>query len=781
DLNPDRLIYSVFEGNSEVAADDEARELWKKIAGVGDSQILGFGMKDNFWAMGDTGPCGPCSEIHYEMDRSLPCSNETAGKSCEGPNCDCDRWVEIWNLVFMQYERSSDGVMTPLPKPSIDTGMGFERVSAVIQGKTSNYEIDLFRDLIQDTSNLFPNREYGKDTDTDISLRVIADHIRASGFLIADGVYPSNEGRGYVLRRIMRRMIRHARVLGADSPLVHKLIPTLVRLMGDSHPVIREKEKIVMDAVSREEETFLATLDRGMALLDSEIAKLSGDTLPGATAFRLYDTYGFPPDLTEIITQSRAISLDHDGFDEEMKKQQERSRGASDFSADEVVKIDVTTSTEFVGYKELSCNARVLDQGSFGEGDNTQQFIVLDRSPFYAESGGQVGDRGSISNGDSLFDVSNTKKNAAGVYIHLGSIRQGSISDFSPESEVTAQANRSERLATERNHTATHLLHGALFEVLGDHVQQAGSYVGPDRLRFDFNHTKAVSRDEIERIEEIANSSVIENLAVATNTLPIEDAKKLGAKAFFGDKYSDMVRVVSIQGARAYNLQEGDAVSLEFCGGTHVRNTGEIGLTKITSESAIASGVRRLEAVTGMAALKNAAGMNAHLSDACQTLSTSPESFNERLGKFIQEKKKTDKELSKVKTQAALSNADSLIEKASEVKGIKVISEFIADLDQATLRSMTDSLSQKLGEGIVVLGSTPESSKGQKSAALCVRVSKNLTDRIKAGDIVGQMAQICGGGGGGKPEIAQAGGKKPENVPDAINQSSNIIEELLHS
>lgn len=505
-LDASRMIFTVFAGQDGIAADEEARDLWRKIAGVTDDRVIGLGMKDNFWAMGDTGPCGPCSEIHYFLGDDIHCAEVAAGRSCLGPACECDRWMEIWNLVFMQYERTADGAMTPLPAPSIDTGMGLERVTAVIQGKRSNYDTDLFQTLIGEAGGLVGKR-YGSNAADDVSMRVIADHLRASAFLIADGIYPSNEGRGYTLRRIMRRMIRHARLLGRHQPVVHAMTPVLSRLMGAAHPVLAERAAIIQQAIRREEETFLVTLDRGIALLDDAIKTLPDRVIPGALAFRLYDTYGFPPDLTAIIARDRDLAVDQPGFDAEMAAQKDRSRKSSSFEAAGEIESSIGSPTEFVGYDELESDARVLEILPAPE-DRFR--VVLDRSPFYAESGGQVGDRGVILGENAEYLVERTEKNARGVWFHVGTFTRGR---FAPDDTVRGSVDRGSRIATERNHTATHLLHAALRETLGDHVRQMGSYVGPDRLRFDFAHFQAMTPEEIRRIESIANDVVRADLS----------------------------------------------------------------------------------------------------------------------------------------------------------------------------------------------------------------------------------------------------------------------------
>jgi len=770
-LDKNRLIFTVFGGGDGVAADDEARALWRKIAGVSDDKILSLGIKDNFWSMGDTGPCGPCSEIHYHLGDHFPCEREAIGKKCLGPACDCDRWNEIWNLVFMQYERSADGTMKPLPAPSIDTGMGLERVSSVLQGHSSNYDTDLFSRLISAISDK-AEKKYGVNAETDVSIRVISDHIRASSFLIGDGIYASNEGRGYVLRRIMRRMIRHGRLLGMTKPFAFELVPILAEEMGSAHPVLSERLEIITDAIRREEELFLTTLDRGMNLLETEMRSLPEKKIPGRIAFLLYDTYGFPPDLTALIAESKGYKVDEKGFEEEMSKQRERSKEASDFSAKQNIVITHNTPTEFVGYTELKCEAILLETVSIGEG---LYVFILDRTPFYAESGGQIGDSGNILFDDCEYKVETAKKTAGGVYLHFVKTDLDA-----PEcgSRVIAKVDRETRLSTERNHTSTHLLHAALRKILGEHVQQAGSYVGPDRLRFDFSHFKAMTEKEIAQVEAEMNAYVIENLPVSTKVYPIDEAKKLGAMAFFGDKYGELVRVVSVQGTASY-LPDNLTISREFCGGCHVRRVGEIGMVKIISETAVSSGMRRIEAVTGSKAVEEIIRSANLLVSLSKRLSTPQEELPARIEKMAEEQKKSEKELSRQKAELAMLQAEDKIKTAIKICGSSVMALVMEELDPGTLRNVSDRLIKAMGSGIVVMGSQPSDEDGNKKAALVVQVSKDLTSRIKAGEIVNRLARICGGGGGGRPDMAQAGGKDALKVPVAISAVPEIIKELL--
>jgi alanyl-tRNA synthetase len=770
-IDPGKMLFTVFEGADGIPADDEARALWRRIAGVGDDRILGLGMKENFWAMGETGPCGPCSEIHIHLGDDLPCARAAAGQACLGPACDCDRWNEIWNLVFMQYERRGDGQLVALPAPSIDTGMGLERTAAILQGKRSNYDIDLFARLLGAIGDLAGTR-YGADAAADVSLRVIADHIRASAFLVGDGVYPSNEGRGYVLRRIMRRMIRHGRLLGLREPAIFGLAGILGEEMGRAHPILIERAAIIADAIRREEELFLATLDRGIGLLDESLSKSHDRLIPGEVAFRLYDTYGFPPDLTALIAAERGFTVDEAGFAVEMDRQRERSRGASHFAAAGALESAVETPTEFLGYDRIALEARVL---AVEPGEADAPWIVLDRTPCYAESGGQIGDRAAFDAGGTTLAIADTRKNGRGVFFHR--LAPGATAP-AIGATVTIEVDRERRLATERHHTATHLLHAALRAVIGPHVQQSGSYVGPDRLRFDFSHHQAMTPDEIRAVEDRANRVVIEDLEVTKRVLPIEEARALGATAFFDEKYGEFVRVVSIEGTAGYQ-SEPIVATREFCGGTHVRRSGEIGLIRIVSESAIASGVRRIEAVAGGEAFRVAAEREALLGKLGGRLSAPAEELEARIVALLEERKRLGRELETARLAAAMGEAEAALGAPISVGGIALVPFFIENLDPAALRQLSDRMIKKLGAGIVVVGSNPANEKGERKAALCVQVSRDLTPRIKAGAIVGALARLCGGGGGGRPEMAEAGGKDAAKVAEAIRQAPAIITELL--
>lgn len=773
-LDPTRMLFTVFQGNEAIAADNEARKLWRQIAGVADDRIIGLGMADNFWAMGETGPCGPCSEIHYFLGDDIACEKEAAGGRCDGPACDCDRWTEVWNLVFMQYDRSADGTLTPLPRPSIDTGMGLERIAAVIQGKRSNYEIDLFQSLIAAAGDLTKTK-YGKEKSSDLSLRVLADHFRASAFLIADGIYPSNEGRGYVLRRIMRRMIRHARLLDVHEPVVYRLMKCLTESMGSAYPILDQKAVVISDAIRREEEAFLATLDRGMGLLDEEIANTSRGQLDGALVFKLYDTFGFPPDLTEVIARERGMTVDQAGFDREMAEQRERSRKASTFAKEGGTRSKIETATEFLGYTKLESDSTVLE-ALIGEDATAEEArVILDRTPFYAESGGQVGDRGVLVSGNSKFIVKRTEKDSRGVYAHVGNFDGP---PFAAGATVRASVDRDARIATERNHTATHLLHAALRKTLGDHVQQAGSAVGPDRLRFDFSHFSAMTPEEIAKVERDANDGVIADLDVTTQVLPIEQARTLGAMAFFGDKYGDLVRVVSVEGVPGH-ASVSRVASREFCGGTHVRRSGEIGPIQITVETAVAAGIRRIEAVTGDGALRVIQERDRTLTAISQRLTVPSPEIPARLEQVLEERKKMLKELARMRVDLALTSTAEIAKNALLIEGIPVAAIFMDELDKPTMRTVADKLLKSLGSGIIILGTCQADENGQKKAGLLVQISKELTAKIKAGDVVSRLAKMCDGGGGGRPEMAEAGGKNGAMAAAAVKAAPDIVRELL--
>lgn len=761
-LDEDRLIITIFND------DDEAGEIWKEKIGLAEDKIIKCGEKDNFWSMGDTGPCGPCSEIHYDQGPSVGCGRPECDVECE-----CDRYLEIWNLVFMQYNRDEKGVMTPLPKPSIDTGMGLERLAAVVQGKASNYDSDIFTGIFSHIEEM-SGRVYGDAESDDISMRVIADHIRATTFLISDGVLPSNEGKGYVLRRIMRRAARHGRRLGMTKPFLHLTAGAVADEMGDAYPALIEARAYAARVILAEEERFLSTLDHGMKLLDDELEKLKKDNslvLPGDIAFKLYDTFGFPLDLTEDILKEEGMTVDNEGFDRSMETQKNAARQAWSGSGEDKVS-DVYTSlakegitgTEFTGYKELETEATVaaiikdgVSVDSAMEGDEVE--IITDKTVFYAESGGQKGDQGLITNNSGAISISitDTKKPLGDLSVHRGKVKKGSVKKGD---KLLLKVNAANRAATSRNHTATHLLQAALRQVLGDHVKQAGSLVGKDRLRFDFTHFTSLSAQEVSRIEEVVNQQIWENSPVDTELLSIADAKAKGATALFGEKYGDEVRVVTVPD-----------FSMELCGGTHVGQIGEIGPFKILSEGGIAAGVRRIEGSTSAKAYKTSIERENELKDIGALLKGQPGDIIKKVEALLQKQKVTEAELGKLKDRLASSGSDDLMGKVIDAGGIKLLSTEIEGADGKTLRTMMDSLKGKIGSGVIVLGSSADD-----KVSLIAGVTKDLTDRFHAGKIIGEIAPIVGGKGGGRPDMAQAGGKDVSKLGEALGAVKGIIE-----
>lgn len=736
-LPPERLWITVY------TEDDEAADIWLKEIGADASRFSRCGAKDNFWSMGETGPCGPCSEIFYDHGPEIP------GGPPGSPEEDGDRYVEIWNLVFMQYNRDAEGNLTPLPRPSVDTGMGLERLAAVMQGVHSNYEIDLFVRLIEAAA-----RFTGCADRENKSLRVIADHIRSAAFLITDGVTPGNEGRGYVLRRIMRRAIRHGYQLGCTTPFFHRLVSPLVAEMGAAYPELVAAREHVERIILLEEERFAETLEHGMRLLDEAIAGLSDARIPGETVFKLYDTYGFPTDLTADIARERGLTLDMDGFEQAMAQQRERARAASQFGGAAALEIDVQGETEFCGYERLQEEATVVaiysadgsrDQLAAGE----EGLVVLDLTPFYAESGGQVGDRGWLVGEGGRFDVLDAQKKGEGAVCHLGRVAEGVLS---VGDRVDARVDGERRRATALNHSATHLLHAALRQVLGEHVQQKGSLVGPERLRFDFSHYEAVSREQLLEIERMVNREVRENHLVETRIMSLDDAKASGAMALFGEKYSEQVRV----------LRMGD-FSTELCGGTHVKAVGDIGLVKIIGENGIASGVRRIEAVTGANALDWIEADEDRLIRLAGLLKGGRDDVDQRVVALLERSRRLEKELEQLKAKLASSAGQDLASQAIVIDGIKVLAARLEGADSKALRVTLDQLKDKLGSAVVVLAT-----EGDGKVSLIAGVTKDLTDRLKAGDLIREVAEKVGGKGGGRPDMAQAGGNDPAGLPAAL-------------
>ncbi len=736
--------------------DDEAFDLWKNISGLPESRIVRIAGSDNFWQMGDTGPCGPCSEIFYDH------GDKVWGGPPGSPEADGDRYIEIWNLVFMQFEQFEDGKRVPLPRPSIDTGAGLERVAAVLQGKRDNYDIDLFVSLIRAISDLTGASPHGQHK---ASLRVIADHLRASSFLIADGVLPSNEGRGYVLRRIMRRAMRHAQLLGAREPLMHRLVWALVREMGQAYPELVRAENLIEETLRLEETRFRKTLERGLAILDEKSASLKqGDMFDGDTAFTLYDTYGFPLDLTQDALKSRGIGVDVAAFSDAMDRQREKARSAwagSGEAATESVWFPLREklgATEFLGYETETAEGVVAALVRDGQEVETLKAgesgaIVLNQTPFYAESGGQVGDTGTMLGEGARFRVTDTQKKAGDLFVHLGTLEQGTLKLGSALQLDVDQARRS---AIRRNHSATHLLHEALRQVLGDHIAQRGSLVAPDRLRFDFAHPKPISPEELARVEDIANEVVLENDEVTTRLMALDEAREAGARALFGEKYGDEVRVVSMgKGAREHG-QNALGWSVELCGGTHVRRTGDIGLISVTGESAVASGVRRIEALTGRGARKHANDVIGLAKTAAVELRTTLEDVPARIAALLDERKKLERELSDARRKLAMGGASGDgTAGVREVGDIKLMARAVEGIEMKDLKSLADDGKKQLGSGVVaIVGVT-----GDGKAGVVVGVTNDLTSRYNAVDLVRVASEALGGkGGGGRPDMAQAGG-----------------------
>jgi alanyl-tRNA synthetase len=732
----ERLWVTVFR------EDDEAERIWTEEIGIDPTRCTRMGEQSNFWQMGDTGPCGPCSEIFFDH------GPEIAGGPPGSPDEDGDRYVEIWNLVFMQYERSIDGVLTPLPKPSVDTGMGLERVAAVMQGVHSNYDIDLFKALIQAAAAVTETTDLESS-----SLRVIADHIRASTFLVIDGVVPSNEGRGYVLRRIIRRAIRHGHKLGQTKPFFHQLVPTLVREMGSYFTELVSGEARAMQVLAQEEERFAETLTRGMALLDAETAKLSTSVIPGETVFKLYDTYGFPADLTADVARERGLSIDQAGFEAAMEAQRQRGQAASKFGADLHGGVKLAGKTHFSGYEQLAGEGIVTGLIADGkvvdvvhQGQRAQ--VVLDHSPFYAESGGQMGDAGLLSGANARFLVTDTQKLGL-AHAHVGVLESG---ELRVGDGLVAQVDAERRRALALNHSATHLLHAALRKVLGTHVQQKGSLVAPDRLRFDFSHGQAVTPEELRRIERLVNEAVRANARAETKLMAFDDAVAAGAMALFGEKYESEVRVLSL----------GD-FSVELCGGTHVERAGDIGLFKIVSESGVAAGIRRIEALTGEAAYNWVVETEQRLRDVAGLVRGGREDVDAKVRELIDRARRLEKDLQQAKARLASGQGGDLSAQAMDVSGIKVLAAKIADADAKSLRSAVDDLKAKLGSSVIVLATVQDG-----KVVLVAGVSADLLTRLKAGDIVGSVAAQVGGRGGGRADFAQAGGTQPENLEPAL-------------
>ncbi|HHV9589553.1 TPA: alanine--tRNA ligase [Escherichia coli] len=742
-LPKERLWVTVYE------SDDEAYEIWEKEVGIPRERIIRIGdnkgapyASDNFWQMGDTGPCGPCTEIFYDH------GDHIWGGPPGSPEEDGDRYIEIWNIVFMQFNRQADGTMEPLPKPSVDTGMGLERIAAVLQHVNSNYDIDLFRTLIQAVAKVT-----GATDLSNKSLRVIADHIRSCAFLIADGVMPSNENRGYVLRRIIRRAVRHGNMLGAKETFFYKLVGPLIDVMGSAGEDLKRQQAQVEQVLKTEEEQFARTLERGLALLDEELAKLSGDTLDGETAFRLYDTYGFPVDLTADVCRERNIKVDEAGFDAAMEEQRRRAREASGFGADYNAMIRVDSASEFKGYDHLELNGKVTAlfvDGKSVDAINAGQeaVVVLDQTPFYAESGGQVGDKGELKGANFSFAVEDTQKYGQAIG-HIGKLAVGSLK---VGDAVQADVDEARRARIRLNHSATHLMHAALRQVLGTHVSQKGSLVNDKVLRFDFSHNEAMKPEEIRAVEDLVNAQIRRNLPIETNIMDLEAAKAKGAMALFGEKYDERVRVLGM----------GD-FSTELCGGTHASRTGDIGLFRIISESGTAAGVRRIEAVTGEGAIATVHADSDRLSEVAHLLKGDSNNLADKVRSVLERTRQLEKELQQLKEQAAAQESANLSSKAIDVNGVKLLVSELSGVEPKMLRTMVDDLKNQLGSTIIVLATVAEG-----KVSLIAGVSKDVTDRVKAGELIGMVAQQVGGKGGGRPDMAQAGGTDAAALPAAL-------------
>ena len=747
EIPKDRLWVTVY------TEDDEAERIWVEEIGIDPTRCTRLGEKTNFWAMGDTGPCGPCSEIFYDHGPEIP------GGPPGTPEEDGDRYVEIWNLVFMQYDRSSDGVLVPLPKPSVDTGMGLERVAAVMQGVHSNYDIDLFKALIRAAADITGTEDLQSS-----SLRVIADHIRACTFLIVDGVVPSNEGRGYVLRRIIRRAIRHGYKLGQTQPFFHKLVSSLVREMGSYYTELVSGETRTAQILAQEGTRFAETLATGMALLDAEAAKLTSSVIPGETVFRLYDTYGFPPDLTADVARERGLTIDQAGFDVAIEAQRGRAQAASKFGGGLRDSVKLSGKSDFSGYDRLADKAQVTSLifdaavlDTLRPGQEGQ--VVLDHTPFYAESGGQIGDAGVLKSTGARFIVRDTQKIGASI-AHIGMLKSG---ELHVGDVVDAQVDGERRKAIALNHSATHLLHAALRKTLGKHVEQKGSLVAADRLRFDFSHTQAVTPDELRRVEELVNVAIRENAPVETRVMALDEAVAAGAMSLFGEKYDSDVRVLSI----------GD-FSMELCGGTHVERAGDIGLFKITGESGVAAGIRRVEALTGRGAYEWVVHTDQVLRDIGAILRGSREDVDEKVRELVERSRRLEKEVQQLKSKLASGQGGDLSSRAKDVGGVKVLAAQIDGADVRSLRDAMDQLKSRLGSSVIVLASVQEG-----KVVIVAGVSDDLVARMKAGEIAGLVAAKVGGRGGGRADFAQAGGTQPENLGSALAGVESLVRSRL--
>jgi alanyl-tRNA synthetase len=770
-LDKERLAVTVFNGERGLPWDEEAFELWAR-QGVPRERILKLGYKDNFWAMGDTGPCGPCSEIHFHQGNDIPCVEEAKGKPCQGVACDCDRWLEIWNLVFMQFERKEkDAPLIPLPKPSIDTGAGLERIASVVQGKRSNYETDLFQQILSTVSGLV-GKPYTQEGGA--SMRVVADHSRATAFLVADGVQPSNEGRGYVLRRIMRRAIRHGSQMGLDEVFFFKVVDRVIELMGDAYPELRESRTFILEVARFEEESFRRTLSRGMKLIDEEVTRMKAagnKVLEGKKVFDLHSTYGFPWDLTQIILREKGFEADLEGFEKEMEKEAEKNKfaGSGDKAVGEVYQkvLERVGQSEFLGYQgeghEGEGSVRAILKGGAelthaSEGDEVE--VVLDRTPFYGESGGQMGDTGRIvgHGGKAMAQVEDAQRPVSGLIVHKVKVTQGS---FKVGDMVQAGVDGQRRASIRANHSATHLLHKALKMVLGEHVKQAGSVVAPDYLRFDFSHFAPMTHEQQDQVEDLVNTWIRENAEAQTRVMNLEEAKKSGAVAMFGEKYGETVRVVTVH-----------PQSTELCGGTHVRRSGDIGLFKVVSEAGVASGVRRITGVTGLGALQYVRDTERELKKVAELLKTSPKDLFKRVEATQKRVKELEKKVEEVTVKAQTGTSKDLMEQARDINGMKVLATRMDPADPNVFRGLADQLRDRIKSGIIAIG-------GEKDGkvVLLVAATKDVVARgIHAGNLLRDMAKEVNGRGGGKPDLAQGGGEDPSRIPAAFDKLYELVK-----
>ena len=761
-LPQDKLWISIYQD------DDEAFSIWNKHIGVPNEKIVKMGEKDNFWAMGETGPCGPCSEIIIDQGEEVGCGQPTCKVGCE-----CDRFLELWNLVFMQFDRDTQGKYSPLPKPCIDTGMGLERVAAVIQKVSSNYETDLFQPLIHHIENIC-HITYGSNRITDISIRVITDHMRAITFLINDGIIPSNEGRGYVLRRIIRRAARHGKKIRLNKPFLHHSCEVATQVMKDAYPELMDSQTYVAKVVQAEEERFSETLDSGLRILSEELERLKEQgmkQIPGELAFKLYDTYGFPLDLTADIVNEEGFTIDEVGFQSAMEAQRKRAReswkGSGEVGTDEIFRQLLTKGKKstFIGYEQTEATSSILvlikggkEVASAAEGDEV--LILTEHTPFYGESGGQVGDTGIIENKSLLVEIQDTLRPLPEIIFHKGIIKKGSLHTGEI---VNLKVDSDKRTATALNHTTTHLLQAALRHVLGDHVKQSGSLVTPERFRFDFTHFSAVSKEELDQVETIVNQRIRENYPVETNIIPYQQATQMGAIALFGEKYGDMVRMVKI-----------GPISMELCGGTHTHHTGSIGLFKLIGESSVAAGIRRIEALTGEEAFQFIKREEKELAELSYLLKAKPDEIVAKTSKILEEQKKLQKEVERLKNRVLSRGSDTLLSQARDLKGIKVIATCVEANNPKTLRELADQIKEQLKSGIIILGG-----KSQEKALLVVVVTKDLIPQFHAGRIIQEVAKGIGGSGGGRADMAQAGGKEKQKLEETLEKAYEIVEEII--